>query len=670
MLLCMYRKVVGGSSRSEFRDYLMWLEEQNSSPPPIPEMIHDLQNAFALGDEAIRVVLRLFWASTQNANDFQSMNFSSLLTGIEARDREILQLLAAGQPLQKWQLVQFEPMDMHGFLGQRRLVLSDWLLDTLLGNTSPGALLERFATRDTDSPVYLSAVQHRIIDRFALRLLPEALVLQLHGSTSGGQLDVARGLAESLQLELFVLPASALVESRVDVLQFALEWNRACRVRDALLVVDIGEDSLGESAAQHPVVKATRRFLEALEVGVVVLTRESFEGGRRDVPLEVPKPTTDEQRSLWMLMWQHYAPQWLQDIWFDADVQQFLCERREKFVGTFRFAAEHVALAVRGAAQPELDSVIESVEGDADDSPIDVVDWHSQLESWLDAVWVSARFVPQMRLRGLTKLMSVPSQASWDDLVLRGDDRAVLQNLLLHVRQQLVVNEDRGWWEKNGKGLAIISVFFGESGTGKTFATQLLGKELNLDVHVVDGAAVVSKYIGESEKNLSKIFDAADLGGCILLFDEGEGMFGKRGEVEGGNDRYANQGVSYILQRLEEFGGLAIITTNRVGDIDSAFKRRIRFMAEFRKPEADERLRLWQRVFPSQVRLDIPPEKYPVLAKLEVSGGSIRNIALNASVYAEADDGVVLMEHLERAARDELKKLGLSPVGRLDGWLD
>ncbi|MCC2668857.1 MAG: ATPase, central domain protein, partial [Armatimonadetes bacterium] len=196
---------------------------------------------------------------------------------------------------------------------------------------------------------------------------------------------------------------------------------------------------------------------------------------------------------------------------------------------------------------------------------------------------------------------------------------------------------------------------------------EVLANELRLDLYRIDLAGVVSKYIGETEKNLRRIFDAAELGGAVLLFDEADALFGKRSEVKDSHDRYANIEVSYLLQRMEAYRGLAILTTNMKSALDTAFLRRLRFVVTFPFPDAAERVRIWRTAFPSGVPTHaIDPDR---LAQLNVAGGSIRNIALGAAFLAAEAGSAICMDHLRLAAVREYAKLEQSMThGELQGW--
>ncbi|MCU7820351.1 ATP-binding protein [Kitasatospora sp. DSM 101779] len=243
--------------------------------------------------------------------------------------------------------------------------------------------------------------------------------------------------------------------------------------------------------------------------------------------------------------------------------------------------------------------------------------------------------------------------AALDDLVLPDQANRALRALLAHVRRRRRVHGDWGYAER-GRGLAVTALFAGPSGTGKTTAAEAVAHELGLDVIAADLSQVVSKYIGETEKHLARLFDAAE-SGSVLLFDEGDALFAKRTQVRDSRDRYANLEVSYLLQRLETFCGIAILTTNARESIDPAFVRRMRFVVTFPFPDAEQRTRLWAGAFPPGVPTEgLDPRR---LAQLAVSGGTIAQLALHAAFLAADEGGPVGMRHVLDAARIEADKL-------------
>ena len=262
----------------------------------------------------------------------------------------------------------------------------------------------------------------------------------------------------------------------------------------------------------------------------------------------------------------------------------------------------------------------------------------------------------------------VEPSAGWDDLVLPERQRQILTEVAAHVRQRAVVYQRWGFESVLRRGLGVTALFAGDSGTGKTLAAEVVASELGLDLFVIDLSQVVSKYIGETEKNLRQVFDAAERGGAVLLFDEADALFGKRTEVRDSHDRYANIEVSYLLMRMEAYRGLAILTTNMKKALDPAFMRRLRFVVEFPFPGAAEREQIWHCVIPSQV--PVHALDFSRLAQLNVAGGTIRNIALSAAFLAADGRTPLEMRHLLAAARTEYLKLERPlPAGEVAGWV-
>jgi SpoVK/Ycf46/Vps4 family AAA+-type ATPase len=230
------------------------------------------------------------------------------------------------------------------------------------------------------------------------------------------------------------------------------------------------------------------------------------------------------------------------------------------------------------------------------------------------------------------------------------------------------VYDEWGFADRGSRGLGISVLFTGSSGTGKTMAAEVLANDLQLDLYRIDLSQVVSKYIGETEKNLKRVFDAAEEGGAVLLFDEADALFGKRSEVKDSHDRYANIEVSYLLQRMEAYRGLAILTTNMKQALDTAFLRRIRFVVQFPFPDSGQRAAIWQRSYPAQT--PVRDLDYAKLAQLSVPGGNIRNIALHAAFLAAEAGEPVRMTHLLGAARVEYAKME-RPLSETEigGWV-
>jgi SpoVK/Ycf46/Vps4 family AAA+-type ATPase len=283
-----------------------------------------------------------------------------------------------------------------------------------------------------------------------------------------------------------------------------------------------------------------------------------------------------------------------------------------------------------------------------------------------EILWDACRLQARPRLEGLAQ--RIDTLPAWDVLVLPEKQKELLRLIAVHVRQRRTVYQDWGFASKGSRGLGISALFAGPSGTGKTMAAEVLANDLRLDLYRIDLSQVVSKYIGETEKNLRRVFDAADEGAAVLLFDEADALFGKRTEVKDSHDRYANIEISYLLQRMEAYRGLAILTTTRKNALDQAFLRRIRFVVDFPFPGVPERAEIWRGIFPAAT----PTEGLRVerLARLNAAGGNIRNIALGAAFLAADAGEPVRMTHLLSATRQEFAKIE-KPLSDAEvaGWL-
>jgi ATPase family associated with various cellular activities (AAA) len=254
--------------------------------------------------------------------------------------------------------------------------------------------------------------------------------------------------------------------------------------------------------------------------------------------------------------------------------------------------------------------------------------------------------------------VKVVPRAGWDDLVLPGERLDQLREICEQVRHTYRVFGDWGFGARlsHGRGLGVL--FGGPPGTGKTMAAEVIAHDLDLELYKVDLSGVVSKYVGETEKNLARVFAEARTSNSILFFDEADALFGKRTEVTDAHDRYANIETSFLLQRLEEYDGLVVLATNLRQNLDDAFTRRIRFIVEFPFPEADSRTRIWRSLFPPEAPVSADVDFAYLGRTFEVAGGNIKNIVLNAAFLAAADGGVIDRRHILRGTRREFEKIG------------
>lgn len=382
-------------------------------------------------------------------------------------------------------------------------------------------------------------------------------------------------------------------------------WRRECLLNPVALLVDA--EGTGE------IHRSALAWAETLGGSVALLSREPLAStGSGGVRIDVPAPGAAERRQQW----------------------------REAL----------------GPAAGELDDELDTLAGSFALPPAglrEALAIYEGEDPIADQVWTLCRQQARLRLGDLAQ--RIDPRATWNDLILPAANKDILREICAHVRHRAQVYESWGFADKSARGLGLSALFTGQSGTGKTTAAEVIAGETRLDLYRVDLSGVVSKYIGETERNLRRVFDAAEASGAILLFDEADALFGKRSEVKDSHDRYANIEVSYLLQRMESYPGLAILTTNLKAILDPAFLRRLRFVVEFPYPDAAMRAEIWRNIFPRQTEtrgLD-----FESLARLNVTGGNIRNIALNAAFLAAAGREAVQMKHLLAAARTEYRKL-------------
>lgn len=454
-------------------------------------------------------------------------------------------------------------------------------------------------------------------------------VVQLAGIAADAKRPVAATACAALGLDLHLLDAGMLPTTPGDLGALLRLWDREAVLSGSALLLDCDGPDL--DLADVARARAIGWLIEHSTNPLLVACRDRRPTRHRaTLAFEVRPPRADEQRAAWKAALGEAGLQLNGQV--DALVGQFT-------LGT---------TAIRAAATEAL-----GLGGDAGTAELGGL------------LWEASRTQARARLDDLaTRIEPV---AGWDDLVLPEQQRETLRAIAAQVRQRSAVYERWGFATKGARGLGISALFAGASGTGKTMAAEVLAQALRLDLYRIDLSGVVSKYIGETEKNLRRVFDAAEEGGAILLFDEADALFGKRSEVKDSHDRYANIEVGYLLQRMETYRGLAILTTNLKAALDVAFLRRLRFVVQFPFPDAAGRAEIWRRIFPSATPtagLDVER-----LAQLNVAGGNIRTIAINAAFLAAEAGEPVRMAHLLAAARSEYAKLEKPLTGaEITGW--
>ena len=459
-------------------------------------------------------------------------------------------------------------------------------------------------------------------------------IVQLCGIDQESQRAIALAACRLLGLQLYAMSARLLPTDARELAGLMRLWEREAALSNSVLLLDCQELNSSDADRQD----AVQRFIEGLRVGLILSTRERKTWGESSIlPLNVHPPTTQEQYDLWhrglgnVMESNGNLSALVGQYNFNSSAIQAVCN-------------EALEMERRGGGETEKQEEV----------------------SISNLVWDICRSQSCPRLADLAQY--IEPAATWDDLVLPTMQQQILREIAVHVRQRLTVYETWGFAAKGARGLGISALFAGLSGTGKTMAAEVLANELRLELYRIDLSSVVSKYIGETEKNLRRVFDAAEQGGTILLFDEADALFGKRSEVKDSHDRYANIEVSYLLQRMEAYRGLAILTTNLKNALDTAFLRRLRFIVQFPFPDAAQRAEIWRRIFPA----DTPTEGLDMekLARLNIAGGNIRNIALYAAFLAAEAQESVKMSHLLRAAQVEFVKFEKSLTeAEIRGWV-
>lgn len=529
-------------------------------------------------------------------------------------------------PLRRWRIVE---LDDETRLTTSRLRLDERILHFLLDSPYLDARLHgrlrRTSVPDALPPSYDLAA-NRIATGWTTGTAPDApLLVQVTGGDLRSRADIAAAAAARSGLGLYSMAAEDVPTDPVERDRLARLWQREAILLPAALLVEVGELDRDQRSA-------TESFLAGAAVPVVASSEDPLRSERPyGARVPVPRLDDEEQLGLWAAAFEDVAD--LRDSELRSLVAQFQLP-------------PHVIRSAAAAVRRDLPH--------EDELDAAELAWHAGLDE--------ARI-------GMDELgRRIEPQAGWHDLVLHDRQTSVLREIVAHVRQRPTVHQEWGFAGTLRRGLGVTALFAGGSGTGKTLAAEVMAKELGLDLFIVDLSQVVSKYIGETEKNLRRVFDAAERGGALLLFDEADALFGKRSEVKDSHDRYANLEVSYLLMRMEAYRGLAILTTNMKKALDSAFLRRIRFVVDFPFPAEHERAEIWRRVLPPQAPVkDIDPE---LLAQLTVAGGSIRNIALSGAFLAAEEGDRLQMRHMLAAARTEYLKLerSLTP-GEVRGWV-
>ena len=457
----------------------------------------------------------------------------------------------------------------------------------------------------------------------------EPIVFHFSGPYGSGKRLLAEAICHELRLPLLLAEADRMTSGQVSAEEALWLLGREAVLQSAALCFQ-DFDSLLADDKQALLLKSLLKVTKTFSLTLFLLGRRTWRPlGLLDdvafVECEIPIPDDGIRKRLWKSHLNGRSP-----LASDADVGALASK--------FRFTPGQIQDALAAAGN--------------------LARWRSPEVGTLTAEDIHAACRAQSDPKLHTLARKIRSVHTWKDIVLPADTLAQLGEMCQRVAQSCRVLGEWGFATKLSTGKGVNALFAGPSGTGKTMAAGILANELGLELYKIDLSQVVSKFIGETEKNLDSIFTGAENSNIILFFDEADALFGKRSEVRDSHDRYANIEISYLLQKMEDYEGVAILATNLRQNLDEAFLRRLAFSINFPFPDEADRRRLWSGIWPEAISFANNVD-FDVLARqFKLSGGNIKNVALAAAFLAAADGGIVNMSHLLHAIRREFQKLG------------
>jgi hypothetical protein len=457
------------------------------------------------------------------------------------------------------------------------------------------------------------------------RAAPMPLLLHLHGADDSARRDLAVALCQTLGSALLAVDGRALLAAEGNPDQLAVLVARESLLTGGLILIEHVDGWFRDEAALHARVPALFAALRTYCPFAFASAAKPWPG----VPdasmtvMNVPVTTADDARR--GNMWQ----QALHGLRFNAADEEVARLTQQFQLNSRQIGGVSRQLRLQAGGDRVLP---------------------------LTALAAACRDVSHHGLGDLS--VKVKAHYQWDDLVLPAQLKQQLQDVCAQVRFRRQVFDDWGFAQKLPYGRGLSAMFSGNPGTGKTMAAQVIARDLQLELFKIDLSGVVSKYIGETEKNLNRVFAEAQASNAILFFDEADALFGKRTEVSDAHDRYANIEVSYLLQKMEEYDGIVILATNFRNNVDDAFTRRIRFILEFPFPDAEGRREIWRRGIPAATPVAGELDFQWLADRIKVAGGNIKNIILNAAFLAAQQGRPLGMPQLLDSCRIEFQKIG------------
>lgn len=531
----------------------------------------------------------------------------------------VQQRLNPESPLMRPGLLQIESNNNHAISGwlSQQLRVSESLLAYIFGYQVTESSLEHALL---PSETYYDAYVDFSALITALEYNPS---LYIQGDERHGSREIAQSLARNFDQTLLALDANLLISSDFPFhVQAKALYRQGRLLKQAIYLQNWDEFAHAAPYQSHQLWQLAKDYPYLF----ILQGKESWEpqsSDRRPL-LRYQQPERDYETRV--RMWHDLADE------LDIPVaNQYLNEVASKF----HLSPQQVARSILAAQDLALSEGIEAGEAHL-----------------LKGIQANA----SLQLGQLAQ--RIEPRVDWQDLVLPQDQLDQLKEVVDRFRYTHCVEEDWGYGSHMNYGKGISVLFAGDSGTGKTLSAQVIARELGLVMYRIDLSGVVSKYIGETEKNLGRIFSEARSSNAILFFDEADALFGKRSEVKDAHDRYANLEIAYLLQLIEDYDGIAILATNLRQNLDEAFTRRLDFLIDFPFPDGESRLRLWKIHFPPQAPLDADINMPEIADMYHLAGGNIKNAALASAYYAAAEGVQIASRHIRHAVKREHQKMG------------
>jgi SpoVK/Ycf46/Vps4 family AAA+-type ATPase len=548
----------------------------------------------------------------------------SLLCNSKEEKLYARQYFDASAPLVKHLLIPFieAPEEGKKTLLTRFIKVDDRIVNYLLGFNLIDKKIEHFtelirAQTDLDELQLPEEQKSEIEGLISRRELTDGTNCFLHGPYGVGKKTVARGICKELGMALLTVDIAYLVNTDADFEAVISRSFREAKLQDSAIFLAHFERLYSEDK-KNAFYKSI--LFDALEncSGIVFIASEQpleLGGAWQTFDIEIPIPDYAMRKTIWEL--------YLTGKNSEEDVSAL--------ANKFKFTAGQIKDAIASARKLAV--------------------LHGREAITLEDLYNGCRAQSNQKLSALAK--RIKPKYRWDDLILPKEKKEQLEEVKNYIKNKGVVYHDWGFDDKLSLGKGLNIMFSGTSGTGKTMAAEVIASELELDLYKIDLSMVVSKYIGETEKNLNRIFKEAEQSNAILFFDEADALFGKRSEVRDSHDRYANIEISYLLQKMEENEGIVIMATNLSQNIDDAFMRRMHFNVEFPFPEEEYRYKIWRSLIPKEAPVSDDIEFEFLAKRFKVAGGNIKNIIVNAAFLAAEESGAIRMEHVIKAAKRE-----------------